>query len=436
MEVFNELIATKANNALLISSEVRGLKSLDQRLLRVVEESIFPSREDDYRFFSLVWPMIGEDFENSAASQTKDGYLFTRLMREEVSFEDFLCLLIEECFLRRTRVEIYQNCKMAVESLSAYNNPSYKILQSLYDEKGRTLLTENIQTGKPEVYTRVCEKFYVDLGYNFVDGNALNGNSLFVMASDGRLPLMPSTFNLGLLPWTLDDSISLRDTEPPELKEFGWTREAIAAALQIDEGNSTRRELVSLYRDQMGTDVYIDWSQVKKYHYLDHNSLRIIALKTFGVGLDVTDDLLYDEILSRLVTMSNYNEALPLEQLASDALRDVGGYVSGEYVKGPAYLYRTEAQSIDKSFWYPNLSGDICFMYNGVLIPDYMLPVDYRIFVWASERTDRLSPAFYILIAQRLGLWKLIQLEAKEISPEYICERIESWIIWLETNTH
>lgn len=405
--LFNSLIQSKGSFAL----------SDEQDLYQVVGNSIFPTKEEDYYFFKEIWPVIKADYMNWITSCTKDGLIFVRLMEQTLSFNEFLSNLHNDNFLRKQRVKMYEQC-YKLSNLA--ERTDYKLLKTLYQEKGLQLYEREFQTNSASYFVEYCNQYYSKLGYTILDGKVVNENSLFVLARKGILPLTPVTFNMAVLPWDLNASIGMNEFSQ-KYHKYGWSKEQLASALNEDQPLS-KHELIHLYRTRMGTDGYIDWSQVKKYRYISKDNLRIIMEETFGVAEDVSLGLSYTDLISNLKKMSR--ESLKIAENAREVLNNASGYILGQLYTKAAYFLRSGAEYVDQSFWYPNLSGDIRLMYKGKLIPNYLIPVDWKSFLWACERSDEIGVGYFIMIAQRLKLWKFIKFQETVLDGRTICYKI------------
>jgi hypothetical protein len=348
-------------------------------------------------------------------------------MREEITKLDFLTTIEDLNYLRHLRIRLYQEYEALAQGAvdRVHYNSFYDTLRDYYSGNGVLLVSKYLQTSNQNEFTIVCDNYYRELGYEGIDGKFVNPDSLFVLAKRGELELSPSTFNLALLPWTLEDSITLDGcTEPKDLREYGWSRETLISALAPNDDLTrlSKQELVARYRLESGCDGHIDWSQVKKYRYLSYESLYRIMLLSFNKKRDVVEGMSYEELVRDLEIMCQ--NSLELRKQADEIFKQTRGYISGVLYEGAAYILRSGSEHPAKSLWYPNLSEDICLMYRGIPIPEEILGIDYASFTWARKRQNEISSAFFIMIAQKLGLWKLIKKQTTTLNNEIICDKI------------
>lgn len=424
--VFEYLLQTKHEPVLACRNHFGG-NDLWGVLKQTIFNDIFPSIEEDARFLAGIWPMIAENYSLWYISCSHDGSLFKQLMNNQKTIEQFRREVKKKNFLGKLRKSLYRRA-FHLEFVEKNLENSLSLLRTHYQKLNLT--TMEIILDQPAEIIERCTNYYHQLGYTFLDGVAVNSDSIFVLTRDGEIPLTTATFNLGVLPDVLEASISLQTGEALEkcsFEEYGWTKEHLIAALApIKEETALRQmskpELVMHYRVEFGTDGYIDWDSVLQYQYLLLNNLKTVAYKTFGRARDVLEEMDYAEIVAELKLMSN--KALSITENARQILENEKGSSSGRTYRGLAYVLRQSTEDLRHSFWYPDFSGNLHLMYAGKPIPNELIPVSYKTFQWACERQKDISVGYFIVIAQRLGLWPILSETMSNFHGPGLCQAL------------
>jgi hypothetical protein len=435
-----------------------------------ITDTIFPTQLEDVSFFLSVWHLIEGDFSNWYMAETYDGANLIQCMIGAISVNSFITGLRRKDFLSELRKEIYRVC-----FTTNTDDSKIRLLEVMYKRNNVLTLSHSFYASNPDKYTDSCAAYYKNLDYSFRDGIAINNNSIFVLTRKDLVPLTPSTFNLGVLPWDLDQSISLQVSNiVPEtvrdIKKFGWSKYQLvtelsnlgkdlienlsvsqltslyhlyygiapptlervfltSGILSKDISTSglhklTKQQLISLYRSYFGTDGYINWDLVQKYRYISKRNLKTIAFETFGQPRDLFEDSDYDELVNKLRVMSL--ASLEIVKKAKYLINNAIGTTGSKTYKGLAHILRAQSESINKSFWYPDFSGKMNLMYQGNPIPDSLIPITYDTYIWACERSDEISLGYFVMIAQRIGIWNLITDQMDMFNSQNICSRIAS----------
>lgn len=388
-DAFAEIIDSE--ETIFTSDEVRLLPGFimdkKQLVVRLIENSLFPSLEQDLIWLKSAWPLLKDGFRNWIEAHTEDGsFIAEYLENEEKEFtKDY------SRYVRKLREKVYRHC-------FKQTNHRREELSDYYATKGSLLVFPKLSVSSPGEVLFSCSNYYLNLGYEFKDGVAVNPSSIYYLARHGSLALTTNTFNLGVLPWVLDESISLQSgmsfSETNYLHEYGWSKEELNSALGGQMGNLSLQELVAKYRIFQGTDGYIDWNSVEKYKYISKDNLKTLAFEVFGRQPDVLEDLSYGEIVKELRIMSD--KSLGITKDAKARLEEMG----------MSKVLSKKSESLEKSFWYPDLSGDIQLMLYGTPVSRDLIPVTYKTYLWSLKKD--ISYGYAVMIAQRLGLWKLI----------------------------
>jgi hypothetical protein len=390
-------------NTFFLSDEVRLIENKKSLPVRLVENSLFPSLEEDLGWFASVWDDLKDGFQVWVESQTVDGsFVAEYLENQQKEFtKDY------SGYVRKLREKVYRSCFKQEGEASP--------VLSYYLERGLRPVFLTLVVDSPSTIVRSCVDYYEKLGYKFRDGVAVNPSSIYYLARRGKLPLTTKTFNLGVLPWVLDESVSLQAGRKFErndyLEEYGWSREALASAL--DGETLSLPELVLKYRVTKGTDGYIDWDSVKKYKYFSKENLKTIIFEVFGRQPDVLEGLSYRELVDQLKLMSD--KSLDITQEAKLRIEK----------KGFSKILNKKSESLGKSLWYPDLSGEIQLLLYGVPVPRDLIPVTYKSYLWARENKTEVSYGYVVMIAQRLGFWKVIS-KLPLVTTETILDEIQT----------
>lgn len=315
--------------------------------------------------------------------------------------------------------------------------------------------------------------FYSDLGFTTEYGFTVRKDSPLMRARLGEIPLTPAMFNIGIFPSLIDRSEDLAGKHTRSLsnpmKNLGWTKSQLIEAIRGLEpnpvksqvivnsnnysGNNTnninsqvivngnnyngnnsnninsqekinldrlnRIGLILVYRRLFGSDGYIDWNIVKKYHTLKNKNIQRIS-RIFGMNRDqynVSYDNLADLLQRISIEKLNIrNQAISLVNSASED--GVSGWNK--------ILAKCQA------CWIIDVDGKTKLFYNGYPIIDELIPKSFEDYMWACNNSDEVEIFYLVYFAQKLGIWNLIESKEGALTPEIICNYINQLIAILK----
>lgn len=427
-ELFNYLAG---GDDFRLESEIAGLKSSKQLPAQLAMNSLFPTASEDYRFFKEIWTAIEKFVSIWFLAQTSDGHRLHKLMRGETTLVQFLRKVEDQHFLRRVRRKIFSAC------LRHFDAGRNTILSQFYSSYLIPVYTQTLELdAETSTFVRdLYHQFYRSLGY-LVDGKVVvNEKSIYYLTAQGRIPCNAATFNLGLFPWEYETSLLLQDDAIIEtnshLQSYGWSKSQLIAAITENSRESEEKirslskiELITYLRELLGSDYYVDTKSIRSTRYLSREAVGVLARKSFGISADLCATSSYDELLDRIEDLVREKQlAQGQKAIDSASFKEYGTTFTGI----ECVLHRNY-ESLEKSFWYSNFTGKINLMVGFVPIHDQLLPLDYESFLEYSGRAEQVTAGYFILVAQKIGLWPLILHLGSSVTSHGLREQITSYL--------
>lgn len=427
-ELFNHLFS---NNPLRLGSETVGAKSVRDMTLQSVMNSLFPSPAEDYLFLKSIWKEVEQPYSLWVVSQSSDGHYLQKLLREKITLKRFMQKAENKNFLRKIRRKVFLSSMKSIDSIRN------KKLVEFYNSYSIEICSTNLEldSNSSSLVLGNYYNYYAALGY-FVDRETIvNQKSIYYLAAQGKIDCNPMTFNIALFPWELEMSLLAQDniylTESSYLESYGWSKSQLISAIAensretVDTLSSLSKiELITYLRQIYGSDQYINIDLLRRSCYLSREALGVLARKSFNVSMDACASSSYEELLDRIEKIVTPSQV----KRAQEVIDSLTCTHYGQTYFGLDCVFREIYEGANKSFWYSDFTDTMCLLVKFTPVNTELLDISYESFLKYSEVAGEVCIGYFVMVAQKIGLWPLVLSIGSEVTSHGLSELIESYL--------